>query len=340
MVDDNSTYKSAGIDIDETDDAKTAMAGIVASDRTPLNRFGAFASVISLELASYKNPVLVMKTEEPGSKQMLAFKHDRIESVCADMINHLVNDCIVMGAKPLAVQDAIICGRFNKERVLRIVRGVSEACRLNDCVLVGGETSIQPGVVPDDGFILTSCIVGLADRDRLVDGRAIKVGDSLVAVASNGLHTNGYTLVRKLMTQYAELQSDAFVEQALAIHTAYYPALKSSIADGLLVGMAHITGGGIRDNLRRVLPSVVDAVVDLSEISVPTIFKTIKTVGRIADEEMLRTFNCGVGMVLVLRQGNVSEVVSRLRHSGLLAYQVGVVRAGRGDVELEGALQW
>ena len=339
------TYKSAGIDVNETDAAKRAMGAIITDERNTLNRFGAFASLIKLDTSRFSDPVLVMKTEEPGSKQLLAFEHDRVESVCADMINHLVNDCIVMGAEPLAVQDAIICGKFDKDLVLRAVRAMSDACKDNECALVGGETSVQPGVLGPGVYVLTSSIIGLVDRAKIVDGQQIRPGDSVIAVASNGLHTNGYTLVRALMKKNPALAASpvggtTFLEAILKVHTPYYRAFKPLIQAGKLTGMAHITGGGIADNLARVLPGEVDAEVDLGKVKTLPVFSTIRKEASLEDAEMLRTFNCGVGMVLVARSGDAAAIVASLASSGLDSYAIGTVVAGSGKVRLEGRVSW
>ncbi|MCL2166047.1 MAG: AIR synthase related protein, partial [Clostridiales bacterium] len=194
------TYSKAGVDIQHTDILKTEMGKFIETEHPRvLNGMGPFASLYDIKFDHIAHPVLVLKSEEPGSKQKLAAEYGYIESVCHDMINHLVNDIIVMGATPLAVLDTIVCGNADKDTILSIIKGISDACRENDCALVGGETSIQPGVVDQGTYILTSSIAGIVDKADILDGARIRQGDTVLAVASNGLHTNGYSLVRLLM---------------------------------------------------------------------------------------------------------------------------------------------
>ena len=266
------SYRSAGVDIAYTDTIKREMAKhLETKDRRVLNGLGPFAALYDIHFPELKNPVLVLKSEEPGSKQKLAVEYGYTESICHDMINHLVNDIAVMGARPLAVLDTIVCGNAEKDTISTLVKGVAEACSENECSLVGGETSIQPQVVEKGVYVLTSSIVGIAEKNGIVDGSAIGQGDSILAVAANGLHTNGYSLVRLLMEKSPQVKLDkvdgmTFVEQIMKPHTPYYKALKGLLneknADGslrMVHGMAHITGGGIAGNLCRVIPEGLSA---------------------------------------------------------------------------------
>ena len=203
------SYSKAGVDISYTDSIKKEMADYLKTDNERvLNGVGPFASLYDMEFPNIKNPVLVLKSEEPGSKQKLAMEYGYSESICHDMINHLVNDIAVMGAKPLAVLDTIVCGKAEKETIKSFVKGISEACRENECNLVGGETSIQPDVVSSGLYILTSSIAGIVSRDNIIDGSNIHENDVVLAIASNGLHTNGYTLVRLLMEKIPQIKLD------------------------------------------------------------------------------------------------------------------------------------
>ena len=194
------------VNIDLANETKKAMAkSLNTNDERVLNKIGAFSSLYDIKFKEYKNPVLVLKTEEPGSKQLIAAQHNKLENVSYDMINHLINDCIVMGAKPLTVQDAIICGKMDKEAINKIVKSIADACKKQECVLTGGETSEQPGVLKPGTYILTSSIVGIVDRDKIIDGSKIKEGDTVIALESSGIHTNGYTLVRKIMKKYPQI---------------------------------------------------------------------------------------------------------------------------------------
>lgn len=340
------SYKKAGIDISATDRVKARMKKELATrDKRVLNSLGAFASLFEARFPGIKKPVLVLKTEEPGSKQLLAFQHDKIESVCADTINHLINDIAVMGATPLAVQDAIICGTMDPKIVERIVRGFAAACRAQGCTLTGGETSVQPGVINPGTYILTTSIVGVVEKNAAIDGRKIRKGDRVIAVSSNGLHTNGYTLVRNLLKAKPELAKRklgkaTFLEVILKPHLCYYQALKGLYRHPGLHGMAHITGGGIQGNLNRILPENLGARIDLSAIAIHPVFPIIRDAGAVSDREMLRTFNLGVGLTIVAAPSAVTAIRTHLRKNGHKSAVIGEIVKGSQDARFEGKLQW
>lgn len=342
---DGLSYSKAGVDIAYTDTIKREMAKHLESeDKRVLNKMGAFASLYDIHFPTMKEPVLVLKSEEPGSKQKLAMEYGYTESICHDMINHLVNDIIVMGAKPLAVLDTIVCGNAEKDTIKSLVKGIADACRANDCALVGGETSIQPLVVDAGVYVLTSSIAGIVEKKDVIDGTAIQEGDVVLAVASNGLHTNGYSLVRMLMDKAPQIKLDkiegmTFIEQIMKPHTPYYRAVKDLFGQGIIHGMAHITGGGIEGNLGRVIPEGLTAQIDLSKIRPLPIFKYIKSNGKISDEEMLHTFNCGVGMNIVVDQKNAAAVI---RHISKFydCYEIGRIRSGEESVGFVNRLEW
>jgi phosphoribosylformylglycinamidine cyclo-ligase len=306
-----------------------------------LNGFGPFASLYDIHFPEIPEPVLVLKAEEPGSKQKLAMEYGYGESVCHDMINHLVNDIAVMGARPLAVLDTIVCGNAEKETIKSFVRGISEACKENECVLVGGETSIQPQVVEKGVYILTSSIAGILSKRDIIDGSAVKEGDAVLAVASNGLHTNGYSLVRMLMDRMPQMKLDkvageTFIEQIMKVHTPYYKVIKN-ISDKVH-GMAHITGGGIEGNLCRIIPDGLCAEIDLTKIRVLPVFSYIQKMGNIEEEEMLATFNCGVGLAIVVSQEKKEAVMESVRKC-YDCYEVGRIVPGQKRVAFGGRLQ-
>ena len=325
------------VNIDEANDTKSGFSKFIdGKDSRLVNRVGAFASLIKLDAKNYSNPLLVFKTEEPGTKQILAFKHDKIESVCYDMINHLINDCVVMGATPLAVQDLVVCGKLEKNTVTRIVSAISDICRENESVLTGGETTEQPDILPPETYILGSSIIGIVDSDKVIEGTKIMEGDAVIAIASSGPHTNGYTLIRDLLSRYPELadrqlEDKTFLEAVLEPHRCYYKSIKK-LFDGRAVGFAHITGGGIKENLNRILPSTSDAVIDLGCYQPQQVFGVIKEVGNVSHEDMLRTFNLGVGLAVVCRAGNAEEVLKLLNESGEHAYRIGEIVEGSGKV--------
>lgn len=339
------SYSKAGVDITYTDTIKREMSKhLETGDKRVLNGLGPFASLYDIKFSDIENPVLVLKSEEPGSKQKLAMEYGYTESICHDMINHLVNDIVVMGAKPLAVLDTIVCGNAEKDTIKSLVKGISEACKENECSLVGGETSIQPLVIESGVYVLTSSIAGIVEKTRVIDGSAIREGDSVLAIASNGLHTNGYSLVRLLMDKMPQIKLDkiegsTFIEQIMKPHRPYYKSIKALFERDVIHGMAHITGGGIEGNLCRVIPEGLSAKIDLSKLKILGIFKYIRNNGNISDEEMLRTFNCGVGFNLVVAQKDKAAV---MRHISQFydCYEIGIVEMGEQKVVFENSINW
>ena len=340
------TYKDAGVDIDAADDAKRSMKDIVdTGDRRVLNSLGAFASLVEGKFKGYKQPVLALKMEEPGSKQKLAFEHKFVRSICFDTINHLVNDIAVMGAHPLYVQDLIICGKIDKAVVTEIVESFAAACKEQDCVLTGGETTEQPGVLVPGTYALAASIVGIVDKPKIIDGSKIVEGNHVLAIASSGLHTNGYTLVRTLLEKdpellHSDVAGDTFLAAVMQPHTCYYPGLKGLFENAALRGMAHITGGGIAGNLNRILPKGLDAEIDLETIIVPAIFGAIRDAGKVEDAEMLKAYNMGVGMAVVIDPKGENEIIEHLKTQGYDCYPIGRIIKGHQHVKFEGQLVW
>jgi phosphoribosylformylglycinamidine cyclo-ligase len=338
------TYTSTGVDIDNADATKREMASSLEStDGRVLNKIGAFATLFDGHFPDYEHPVLVLKSEEPGSKQKLAFVHGRYESVCHDLVNHLINDIIVMGAHPLSVQDVIVCGKLEKEVITRVVSGMAEACRAQECSLTGGETSEQPGVVPAGNYVLTASVVGVAEKKYIIDGSTIRAGDQVLAVASNGLHTNGYTLVRALLDAQPDLAAvdvdgESFLDAILRPHQCYYRAVRDLFPSGILHGMAHITGGGVQGNLNRVLPADLDAQIDLNAIEIPNLFRTLHRRGQLDPLDMLRTFNMGVGLALVVAPQDADAVLAHLSAHDCRAYAIGEITSGGKEVHCSGDL--
>ena len=339
------SYSKAGVDIAYTDTIKKEMAKhLETRDKRVLNGLGPFASLYDISFPEIKNPVLVLKSEEPGSKQKLAMEYGYTDSICHDIINHLVNDIAVMGAKPLAVLDTIVCGNAEKDTISALVKGVSDACRENECSLVGGETSVQPAVVEKGLYVLTSSIAGIVERDRIIDGSAIEEGDIVLALASNGLHTNGYSLVRMLMDRMPEIKLEkvdgmTFTEQIMKPHTPYYKALKGIMEKNCVHGMAHITGGGIEGNLCRVIPDGLSAVIELDKIRTLPVFRFIRQCGNISDKEMLSTFNCGVGFILVVHREAAAQTAAYLSRY-YDCYEIGRIRANEQKIVMENKLNW
>ena len=339
-------YAKAGVNRDTENETKEEMESVLeTTDARVLNTIGAFATLFDGLFPEYKHPVLVMKTEEPGTKQLLALQNDSAETVCEDLVNHLVNDCIVMGARPLSIQDCIICGKVEKPIVLRMVKAFADAAKNNECTLTGGETSWQPGMIAEGRYILTASIVGVVEKERIIDGGKIREGDAILALASNGVHTNGISLVRKIMEDSPDILKEKigdkrFVQAVLTPHRAYYKAVKDLFPQDGLVGLAHITGGGIKENLDRILPDTLNAAIDLPKIRILPIFALLKKFGGLDDGDMLRTFNMGVGMTAVVRPDFAQEAIAHLKASGVEAYEIGIITQGSKDVIFKGELQW
>jgi len=340
------SYLKAGVNIDITDAAKRSMTkAIDRGDKRVLNRMGAFASLVEGRFEKYTHPILVLKTEEPGSKQKLAFKYGFISSISRDLIHHLINDVMVMGAEPLYVQDCIICSAIDPEVVQTLVEGMADACRAQGCVLTGGETSVQPGVVEDGIYIISASAVGVVDKDRIIDGAAITEGDAVLALASNGLHTNGYTLVRRLLDYRPDLLhqmigNESFLDIIMRPHTCYYQSVRGLFRHRGLKGLAHITGGGVQDNLNRIMPASLDAAIDLSRLKIPDVFRVIRQQGNITHSDMLRTFNMGVGLIMVSSPEAMDGLMAHLWDKKCEAYPIGEIVEGERRVRFYNELSW
>ena len=349
------SYEAAGVSIDAADAVKKRFGGVVSSESvahcSPVNRVGAFASLVGIDLSLWPRPLFVLKSEEPGSKQLLSVEHGKLGWLAHDLINHLVNDIAVMGATPCAVLDTIVCGKLEQETVYELVRAMSEACLENSCVLVGGETSEQPGVLPAGRYVLQASALGVVDVGGVIDGEAVREGDAIIALASNGLHTNGYSLVRRLIEERPAILAETvggepFMDALLKPHTSYYATVRRLVGrlGPALHGMAHITGGGIRDNLARVIRGgALSARIDCGALLPPAIFSVVKRYAGIDDNEMLRAFNCGAGLLAVVDAVVAGLAAKEARACGIDAYSVGSIvgrASGRSSVEFTGALRF
>lgn len=336
------SYKRAGVDIDNADATKLLFReSLATSNPRVLNSVGAFASLFDIHLKEYDLPVLVLKSEEPGSKQLLAAQHGRLPDVAFDLIHHLLNDTIVMGAKPLGVLDTIVCGRIEKGIVADLVAKMALACRTQGCDLIGGETSEQPGVVGNGVYILSATAFGIVNRDRVIDGRSIREGDSVLAVSSNGLHTNGYSIVRALLAHDPTLSDrrvgeSSFLDAVLVPHRCYNLPLQNLFGDVEIHGLAHITGGGIVDNTTRILHQAISCHIDLGRLKCPEIFGVIQDAGKIPFVDMLRTYNLGAGLIAIVPPESISPVRDEFARHGHEVYEVGEIVTGSGEVRCEG----
>jgi len=290
-----------------------------------LGEIGSFGGLFDLAASgSYRQPVLVSSTDGVGSKLKVAIRIGDHTTIGQDLVNHCVNDILVQGASPLFFLDYIAMGKVDSQVLIDVASGLAKACREAGCALIGGETAEMPDLYRTGEYDLAGFIVGVVEKARVVDGSRIAVGDVLIGLPSSGLHTNGYSLARKLFFERKGLKPSSVVEELgrsvgeelLAVHRSYLPALRALLAEGALYGLAHITGGGFTDNIPRILPKGVSAQIDLGTWPVPPVFRYIRREGRVADEEMLRTFNMGIGMVLVVpahREGEVERHLDSVR---------------------------
>ena len=342
------TYKDAGVDIEEGNRAVQLMKDHVKSTHTPgvLTGLGDFAGLFEPDLSGYRRPVFVSGTDGVGTKLRVAFDLKRYDTVGIDLVAMSVNDILTTGARPLFFLDYIAGGKIEAEIVADLVKGVADGCRQAGCALLGGETAEMPGFYEAGDYDMAGFALGLVDRDRIIDGRAVGSGDALVAIASSGLHSNGYSLARRLLVPAGQVgpgglgaaAADAAASADGSLAPAadlleptriYVKSVLNTIEDlpeGAIHGMAHITGGGIPENLQRVIPDGLVARVDRSSWQVPAIFELCREKGGISWEEMFRTFNCGIGFVMVVDGGQASKAVSLLGELGETAWVLGEVQ--------------
>jgi phosphoribosylformylglycinamidine cyclo-ligase len=340
-------YSDAGVDIDAAQRAKRRIRQLARStfNRRVLREVGAFGGFFALD-GLPRDTVLVSSVDGVGTKLKIAFATGRHASVGADLVNHCVNDIAVHGAAPLFFLDYVATGRLKPEVVTEIVAGVSQACRQNGCALVGGETAEMPGFYAAGEYDLAGCIVGAVRRSRIVDGSAIRPGDAVIGLGSAGLHTNGYSLVRKVLLESAGLKLDTNIpelgrtlgDELLAPHRCYWPLIEPMLSGGarrkgLLNGIVHITGGGLTENPPRILPAGCRMEIWLGSWPERPIFRLIQSAGRVPQDDMLGTFNCGIGMMLVAGQDNFDAVARLLRRKREPFWQIGRIVAGKPGVK-------
>jgi phosphoribosylformylglycinamidine cyclo-ligase len=319
-------YKASGVDIDAGNETVRRIRGLARSTFTSgvLSEIGSFGGLFRLQPGDYREPVLVASADGVGTKLKVAFLARRHDTIGRDLVNHCVNDILVQGAEPLFFLDYLATGRLSPEVAESIVGGIASACRDNGCALLGGETAEMPGFYHDGEYDVAGFIVGVVDRPHLITGRTIAVGDVLVGVPSSGLHTNGYSLARRVVFDTLRLDVDSYVPELsrtvgdalLEPHRSYLPIIKPILDGGRIKGMAHITGGGITDNLPRVLPHGTAAVVDTSAWEVPPIFTWLQRSGDIPRDDMLRTFNMGVGLIIVTGRDHAEALIDELAARG------------------------
>jgi phosphoribosylformylglycinamidine cyclo-ligase len=336
-------YRQSGVDIDAGNETVRRIKSLAKTTFTPgvLSEIGSFGGLFALDRDLAREPVLVSSADGVGTKLKVAFMTGRHDTVGADLVNHCVNDILVQGARPLFFLDYLATGRLSPDIAEQVVTGVARACRDNGCALLGGETAEMPGFYADGEYDIAGFIVGVVDRSRIVDGRTIAPGDVLIGVPSAGLHTNGYSLARRVLFDLCGLTADAVVPELgasigdtlLAPHRSYLTAIAPLLDGRLVKGMAHITGGGITENLPRVLPEGCAADVDRRTWEIPAIFQLLRSKGRIADDEMFRAFNMGIGLIVVCAEAHCDEAMRRLAEAGERdAAIIGRIAAGDRDV--------
>ncbi len=333
------TYADAGVDISSGDRAKQRIKYLAQRtfSKNVLSEIGGFGGLFKLDTAKYKQPVLVSSADGVGTKLKLAFELGIHNTVGADLVNHCVNDIGVQGATPLFFLDYLATGHLDGEVTEKIVSGLADACRANGCALIGGETAQMPGFYADGEYDLAGFIVGVVDREKLVTGAKIQAGDVLIGLPSTGLHTNGYSLARKLFFEVAgykpELYINALKDKAgaalMKTHRSYLSIIQKLTAGELVEGMAHITGGGITENLPRILPKGLAAIVDLGSWPVLPVFEHLRELGNVEQDEMLRTFNMGIGLIAVVRAEKFKRVTSLLDRASEKFHVIG--RIVKGD---------
>ncbi len=337
-------YKSSGVDIDAGHEVVRRIRGLAQGTFTPgvLSDIGSFGGLFHMQAAGATDPVLVASADGVGTKLKVAFMMNRHTTIGEDLVNHCVNDILVQGARPLFFLDYLATGRLSPDVAVDIVEGLARACRANHCALLGGETAEMPGFYADREYDLAGFIVGVVERGQVLTGDRIRVGDALIGLPSSGLHTNGYSLARRIAFDTLMLGIHDHIpelgggigEALLRPHRSYLAAVLPLVQDGLVHGMAHITGGGLTDNVPRVLPAGTGARIDRSSWEVPALFTWLIDKGDVPDADAWRTFNMGIGMVLTVAANQVNHVLERLAETGESGGRViGEIVAGDGQVQ-------
>jgi phosphoribosylformylglycinamidine cyclo-ligase len=336
-------YKAAGVDIDAGNETVRRIKALARETYTAgvLSEIGSFGGLFRLDRERYREPVLVSSTDGVGTKLKVAFMTGRHDTVGADLVNHCVNDVLVQGAEPLFFLDYLATGRLSPAVAEQVVSGAARACRENGCALIGGETAEMPGFYADGEYDIAGFIVGIVEKSSVIDGHAVVPGDVLVALPSTGLHTNGYSLARRVLFDMAGWSPVTFVDELgatvgdalLAPHRSYLGIVRPLIERGLVKGLAHVTGGGLTENVPRTLPEGCAAEIDLQSWSVPPIFRLLEQRGAIARPEMFRAFNMGVGLVIVCAQRDADRIIEVAAMAGEPgAFRLGAVVSGERTV--------
>jgi phosphoribosylformylglycinamidine cyclo-ligase len=337
------TYSDSGVDIDAANRATAKIKDLARrtfNERT-LSEIGSFGGMFDGAFPQLKHPVLVASADGVGTKLKIAFLTGVHHTIGRDLVNHCVNDILVQGARPLFFLDYIATGKLSPDVVAGVVSGVTEGCRENGCVLLGGETAEMPGFYADGEYDVAGFIVGIVDREKVIDGKRIEAGDVLLALPSVGLHTNGYSLARKLLLDVAGFTVDTKLETVgatvgealLQPHLSYLRALDGLLDSGLIKGLAHITGGGLTENIPRILPASTAVEIEKGSWPVLPLFTLMQQVGNVSDVEMFRTFNMGVGMVIICARHDDEPIKSHFKTCDQPCFTIGSVTSGHQEVK-------
>ncbi len=340
------TYREAGVDIDAGDEFVDRIKPLVRSTFRPevLTDLGGFGGLFGLRADRYKEPVLVSGTDGVGTKLKIAFMMDKHDTVGIDLVAMCVNDIAVSGAEPLFFLDYFATGKLSVSKAQEVVKGIAEGCRQAGCALIGGETAEMPSMYTDGEYDLAGFAVGVVDRPKIIDGKSIVPGDVLIGLASSGLHSNGYSLARRVLFDHAKLSTRSMLpelgrplgEVLLTPTRIYAKQILSLIQEFPIKGLAHITGGGITENLPRVFPNGVQARIDRNAWTVPPIFQIVSRLGQVERDEMYRVFNMGIGLILVVPSDSVSGLLAKVSAFGDQGWRIGeVVPSTEGDPEVQ-----
>jgi phosphoribosylformylglycinamidine cyclo-ligase len=329
------TYKDSGVDIDRANSFVERIKPLIkaASRREMMSGIGGFGGLFHLDISKNRDPVLVSSTDGVGTKLKIAQMMDKHDTVGIDLVAMSVNDVVVQGAEPLFFLDYIATGKLLVETTVQIVEGVVRGCQEAGCALIGGETAEMPGFYPDGEYDLAGFCVGVVDADKLIDGSEIRVGDRIIGIASSGLHSNGFSLARRVLFEEGKLHPEDKIEgldeclglALLKPTKIYVKSILNLIKNFNIRGIVHITGGGFTDNIPRIVPGPCRAVIRKGSWSVPPIFDLIRRVGGVDEEEMLRVFNMGIGMIIIVAEMDHAEILERLDKLGEKAYALGVI---------------
>ncbi|MGA9642080.1 MAG: phosphoribosylformylglycinamidine cyclo-ligase [Terriglobales bacterium] len=335
------TYADAGVNIDQANRTKQRIKYLAHKTFTKgvLSEIGGFGGLYSVD-KKYLDPVLVSSVDGVGTKLKVAFEMNMHHTIGADLVNHCVNDIAVQGAAPLFFMDYLASGKLEPEVTEKIIAGLAEACKHNGCALIGGETAEMPGFYPNGEYDLAGFIVGVVEREKIINGKSVEIGDCVLGLPSNGLHTNGYSLARKLLFEIAGYSPETFVSEIknkvgnelMRTHRSYWSIIRKMIAGDCVAALAHITGGGITENLPRVLPKGTSAIVEYGTWPVPPIFEHLQRLGNVDKEEMLRTFNMGLGMLVVVPAKKFKKAQTLLERASEKFYSVGRIVKGERKV--------